>query len=275
MSKDARNEDLDLSPAMKKRFDELVALLAQQGFGEEGPPLETTFAQIEQFGHQAGRMVARRIDAHLAAQHAEHFTREQPCPTCNENIRRKQVRMRCLCTLLTVRSRFTNRVAAARLAVEIFSPQRIPLRIDGGLASPAVLAKKVLAAAYAPSYAVGELLLRKIGGLDLKSLLPGVGEEEATEGQTAIAAKEKSAEDWRPERLFRTCLSSLTSSNAFGRMMEVEADARGFYHAQKKAFVCDGLRRFNNDTFATSHRSSTSSMSSSDFMKQPAVCTTM
>ena len=30
-----------------------------------------------------------------------------------------------------------------------------------------MLAKKVLAAAYAPSYAVGELLLRKIGGLDL------------------------------------------------------------------------------------------------------------
>ena len=84
MSKDARNEDLDLSPAMKKRFDELVALLAQQGFGEEGPPLETTFAQIEQFGHQAGRMLARRIDAHLAAQHAEHFASAQPCPTCHE-----------------------------------------------------------------------------------------------------------------------------------------------------------------------------------------------
>jgi len=30
-----------------------------------------------------------------------------------------------------------------------------------------VLEKKVLAAAYAPSYAVGELLLRKIGGVEL------------------------------------------------------------------------------------------------------------
>lgn len=46
---------------------------------------------------------------------------------------------------------------------------------------------------------------------------------------------------WRPERLYRTCLSSMCSSDAFGRMMEAEADARGFFHAQKKAFVSDGL----------------------------------
>ena len=49
----------------------------------------------------------------------------------------------------------------------IFFPQRIPLRIDGGSASPAVLEKKVLAVAYAPSYSIGELVLRKIGGIEL------------------------------------------------------------------------------------------------------------
>ena len=46
---------------------------------------------------------------------------------------------------------------------------------------------------------------------------------------------------WRPERLFRTCLSSLENSESFGRMMEAEADSRGFYHAHKRAFVSDGL----------------------------------
>ena len=49
----------------------------------------------------------------------------------------------------------------------IFFPQRIALRIDGGSVSPAVLEKKVLAVAYAPSYSIGELLLRKIGGIEL------------------------------------------------------------------------------------------------------------
>jgi hypothetical protein len=219
------------------------------------------------------------------------------------------------------------------------------LRIDGGSASPAVLEKKMFAVAYAPSYSIGELVLRKIGGIELsgrglnktavkiglemvrerdarteayfrqplprqyaqpktpialacvsvdggrmqtrdegggkgvhhphwrenknalflrmksdcfacdpqpdlpvcfgnrermKKLLVGVGEGKAS--ATAPEEHEESADnDWRPERLFRTGLSSLEDSDAFGRMMEVEADSRGFYHAAKKAFVSDGL----------------------------------
>jgi hypothetical protein len=46
---------------------------------------------------------------------------------------------------------------------------------------------------------------------------------------------------WRPKRLFRTCLSSLRDSDSFGRIMEAEADARGFFKAEKQAFVGDGL----------------------------------
>lgn len=226
------------------------------------------------------------------------------------------------------------------------------MRIDGGSVSPAVLEKEVLAVAYAPSYSIGELLLRKIGGIELtgrglnktavkigsemvaqrdarseayfdqplprqhaqpktaielacvstdggrmqtrdegggrgvhhphwrenknalflrmksrsfaddpcpdlpvcfanrermKKLLSGVGEGNTppTAAEKAASSSGASAEhaenDWRPERLFRTCLSSLEDSDAFGRMMEVEADARGFYHAAKKAFVSDGL----------------------------------
>jgi hypothetical protein len=234
----------------------------------------------------------------------------------------------------------------------IFFPQRIPLRIDGGAVSPAVLEKKVLAVAYAPSYSIGELVLRKIGGIELtgrglnktavkigsemvvqrdarteayfhqplprqhaqpktaielacvsvdggrmqtrdegggkgvhhphwrenknslflrmksdclvcdphpdlpacfanrermKKLLSGVGEGNtpatvAEESTSSVGVAEEQVEnDWRPQRLFRTGLSSLEDSDAFGRMMEVEADARGFYHAAKKAFVSDGL----------------------------------
>jgi len=84
MSKDARNKDLEMTAEETEKFSELVALLAMHGFGAAGPPRETTFAQIEQFGHQAGRMVARAIDARLAEQHATHFAGEEPCPTCCE-----------------------------------------------------------------------------------------------------------------------------------------------------------------------------------------------
>lgn len=84
MSKDARNRDLELTAEEKKKFGELVTLLARHGFGESGPPRETTFAQIEQFGHQAGQMLARAIDAHVAEQHATHFAAPEPCPACGE-----------------------------------------------------------------------------------------------------------------------------------------------------------------------------------------------
>jgi hypothetical protein len=228
----------------------------------------------------------------------------------------------------------------------IFFPQRLSLRIDGGSASPAVLAKKVLAAAYAPSYAIGERMLRQIGGIDLsgrglnktavkiglemvaerdarteayfqqplprrrlmpqaairlacvsvdggrmqtrdegsgpgvhrphwretknalflrmksdrfaddphpelpacfadperlKKLVPGGVESSTPAAAETAIAPETVALDWRPERLFRTCLSTLEDSDSLGRMMEVEADSRGFYHAEKKAFLSDGL----------------------------------
>ena len=84
MSKDARNRDLELTAEEKKKFGELVALLARHGFGEAGPARETTFAQIEQFGHQAGQMLARAIDAHVAEHHAKHFAGPEPCPACGE-----------------------------------------------------------------------------------------------------------------------------------------------------------------------------------------------
>ena len=81
----------------------------------------------------------------------------------------------------------------------------------------------------------------------MKKLLSGVCEGTAPPvaaektASSADKAREAVADGWRPEPLFRTCLSSLEDSDAFGRMMEVEADARGFYHAAKKAFVSDGL----------------------------------
>lgn len=84
MSKEARNRDLELTPEEQRKFGELVAMLSKHGFGEAGPPRETTFAQIEQFGHQAGQMLARAIDMHLAARHAAHFAGEEPCPACGQ-----------------------------------------------------------------------------------------------------------------------------------------------------------------------------------------------
>jgi hypothetical protein len=71
-----------LSPEAQQKFDELVALLAEERYGPSGPSGDTTFAEMEQFGHQAGRMVGRAIDEHLAAQQADEHLQEAFCPTC-------------------------------------------------------------------------------------------------------------------------------------------------------------------------------------------------
>ena len=76
----------------------------------------------------------------------------------------------------------------------------------------------------------------------MKKLLSGI-DEKAKENEQDTSPTEKSdLKSWRPERTFRTCLSSLCNSDSFGRMMEAEADSRGFFAAEKSAFVCDGLK---------------------------------
>jgi len=73
MSKeDARNEDLKLSPAMQVRFDELVTLLAQQGFGEKGLPCETIFAQDEVSGVSPARPADEFFVGGVACQRDQH-----------------------------------------------------------------------------------------------------------------------------------------------------------------------------------------------------------
>ncbi len=83
MGKDSHKEmeKSMLSAEARQKFDELVALLAEERYGPNGPPVNTTFAEIEQFGHQTGRMLGRSLDEHLTHQHAEHF-QEASCPTC-------------------------------------------------------------------------------------------------------------------------------------------------------------------------------------------------
>ena len=81
MSKDARKQPV-LTDEAKKKFEECVSAMAVCGFGPDGPPVETTFAEIEEFGHEVGKMVARALDEKLTNQHAAHFQGTAPCPCC-------------------------------------------------------------------------------------------------------------------------------------------------------------------------------------------------
>ena len=70
----------------------------------------------------------------------------------------------------------------------------------------------------------------------MRNLLPGLEADTCSPN-----APPKSDSKWRPEVLFRTCVSSLASSDQFGPVMAAEADARGFYAAKRRAYLGDGL----------------------------------
>ena len=84
MSKEARQPSLVVnSPEISEKLRELADLIAKQQYGEPGrPPLETTFAMIEEIGHQAGQLLVGAVDKQLTATHGEHFVASQPCPQC-------------------------------------------------------------------------------------------------------------------------------------------------------------------------------------------------
>ena len=81
MSKEAQLT-VELSDETQKKFEECVAALTAMRYGPEGPPENTTFAEIEEFGHEVGRMLGRAVDQRLTDQHAEQFQKAAACPTC-------------------------------------------------------------------------------------------------------------------------------------------------------------------------------------------------
>ena len=81
MGKEAQ-QAVVLNKEGRKAMDECVAALTAMRYGPEGPPKDTTFAEIEEFGHEVGRMVGRAVDQQLTSQHAEQFHEAAFCPTC-------------------------------------------------------------------------------------------------------------------------------------------------------------------------------------------------
>ena len=81
MSKEAQRAVV-LNDEAQRTFDECVAALTAMQFGPEGPPENTTFAEIEEFGHEVGRMLGRAVGQQLTSQHAEQFRKPAACPTC-------------------------------------------------------------------------------------------------------------------------------------------------------------------------------------------------
>jgi hypothetical protein len=73
--------------------------------------------------------------------------------------------------------------------------------------------------------------------LEMSGTADGVAPPEDEEPLAATAVRHQA-----PQRLMRTCLSSLDDSKTFGTLMAAEAHRKGFYKAKRQAFVADGMQ---------------------------------
>jgi hypothetical protein len=78
-----------------------------------------------------------------------------------------------------------------------------------------------------------------------EDIAEGIDEESAAASSGSPSAEPsppgtRRAASWRPRRLVRTCLASMASSDEFGPLVAGEAQRRGFYQAERRAFVGDG-----------------------------------
>ena len=82
MPREGRVANQGWSSAVRQKLQELAELVSQERFGEAGIPREFTFSEIEEIGHQVGRLAAGTIDQILQLRHAGHLAEVEPCPEC-------------------------------------------------------------------------------------------------------------------------------------------------------------------------------------------------
>jgi len=85
------------------------------------------------------------------------------------------------------------------------------------------------------------LLPRRVERL-VQQMAGQAGEAQPPQNQAAGAPArgDPAGQPWAPRKRVRTCVATLASSEAFGRMVAAEAKERDFYRAGRKAFVADG-----------------------------------
>jgi|LakMenE01Jun11ns_1017448.scaffolds.fasta_scaffold9686984_1 hypothetical protein len=72
------------SPEVLAKIQELGRFLSSQTYGPGGPPIELTWAEIEDLGHELGKLTATEFDQTIQRQQAEKFDASRACPTCGK-----------------------------------------------------------------------------------------------------------------------------------------------------------------------------------------------
>jgi len=84
MSKAVEARRSKFSTEVIAKMQELARMIGAEKYGER-PPLKTTWAEIEDSGHEIGKLMATEFDQIMQRQHAEYFDSPKPCPQCGKH----------------------------------------------------------------------------------------------------------------------------------------------------------------------------------------------
>lgn len=65
-------------------MQKLGRMISAETYGKEGPPMDLTWAEIEDLGHEIGKLTATEFDQTVQRQQAERFDAQHACPLCGK-----------------------------------------------------------------------------------------------------------------------------------------------------------------------------------------------
>jgi len=84
MSEAVEKRRARFSPEVLAKMQELGRMISAETYGQDGPPVELTWAEIEVLGHEIGKLTATEFDQTVQRQQAESFDQTRVCPQCDE-----------------------------------------------------------------------------------------------------------------------------------------------------------------------------------------------
>jgi hypothetical protein len=73
------------SPEVLLQMQKLGRMISAEKYGDDGPPIDLTWNEIEELGHEIGKLTATEFDQTVQRQQAEKFDRQHNCPKCGKS----------------------------------------------------------------------------------------------------------------------------------------------------------------------------------------------
>ena len=84
MSEAVEKRRARFSPHALELMQELGRVISAETYGSDGPPVELPWNEIEELGHEIGKLTATEFDQTVQRQQAEKFDDACRCPQCGQ-----------------------------------------------------------------------------------------------------------------------------------------------------------------------------------------------